>query len=682
EAASYFQSALRLLEEKEGELRERGRVLERLGDIKSFVGEYDDSLKYWNDALLLWKQVREKEKVSRLHRKMANVLWEEMGDAERSTEHYDKALKILEAEPESVELASLYEGMAHMYFRTGDMPKALSLAEKALELAKKLNAHEVIASSYASLGTVFFSTGEIKKSIECLERALKIALDNGYMETALRAYNNLALALWGEGEYEQRLECLEKGYGLAKKVGHIGMISWIESVLAIVCMYMGNVNKAIVLLEESTTLARKAANMPNLSGSLYLLGHAYQVLGEWDKSEQYSREALSISKTLKEFQQLAYSYRSLGWLHFDKGEYTKAREFYEQMLRVLEKAGAKYARMWYCRWAIWAYIELGDMEKAKSLINSLHKFGVEIEDKELIASVDTLKAMQYRAQKKWEESIKHFEKSLQKHEAINARRWNVYWFARMVLYEYARVYLERDCEGDREKAHNLLNQALEIFQKMGAKKDIEKVKSKVIYLETGRGLVEPELVAEVPEVILPGHVATGYADLDDLLFGGIPRNYAVIVTSPSCDERDLLIKRFLETGAKKSEATFYVTIDPGEVKILTEEFPNFYLFICNPQADKIIKDLDNVFKLKGVENLTDINIALTSALRRLSKSLKGPRRACIEIISDILLQHHTVQTRRWLSALIPELKSKGFTTLAVIDPRIHSPQEFHAIVNL
>jgi hypothetical protein len=38
--------------------------------------------------------------------------------------------------------------------------------------------------------------------------------------------------------------------------------------------------------------------------------------------------------------------------------------------------------------------------------------------------------------------------------------------------------LERDQEGDREKAHNLLNQALEIFQKMGAKKDIENIIAK------------------------------------------------------------------------------------------------------------------------------------------------------------------------------------------------------------
>jgi len=89
-----------------------------------------------------------------------------------------------------------------------------------------------------------------------------------------------------------------------------------------------------------------------------------------------------------------------------------------------------------------------------------------------------------------------------------------------------------------------------------------------------------------------------------------------------------------------------------------------------------------VFKLKGVENLNDINIALTSAFRKLHKKPKGTRRVCIEIVSDVLLQHRTVQTRRWLNALIPKLKSKAFTTLAVMDPGMHTPQEVRAVLDL
>jgi len=203
--------------------------------------------------------------------------------------------------------------------------------------------------------------------------------------------------------------------------------------------------------------------------------------------------------------------------------------------------------------------------------------------------------------------------------------------------------------------------------------------------ETGHQLLrgsEPVTIT-VSEVVLPGRITTGYEDLDSLLFGGIPENYAVILTSPSCDEKDLLIKRFLEAGAKESQITFYVTVEASGVKTFAEEFQsNFYVFICNPRADAMIKSLPNVLKLKGVENLTDIDIALTNFFRRLDESPSGPRRACIEIISDVLLQHHAVTTRRWLTGLIPDLRSKGFTTLAVINPLMHPPEQVHAILGL
>ena len=202
---------------------------------------------------------------------------------------------------------------------------------------------------------------------------------------------------------------------------------------------------------------------------------------------------------------------------------------------------------------------------------------------------------------------------------------------------------------------------------------------------SAHGKIEDENKREssaVP-VALPNRIRTGYEDLDNLLFGGIPQDYAVILEAPTCDERELLIKSFLEAGAREGQITFYVTVEATEGKALAQQFQsNFYLFVCNPQADTIIQTLPNVFKLKGVENLTDINIALTSAFRKLDTSLRAPRRACIEIISDILLQHHAVPLRRWLTALIPELKSRGFTTLAVMNPYMHPSQEVQAIQDI
>jgi predicted ATPase len=475
EATSYFQSALKLLEEKEHELKEKKNILEKLGDTKRLVGEYDASIKYWNGALPLAKQLNEKETSARLHRKMANVLWSNLGNTEKAKEHHEQALKILETEPESVELASLYEDMAGMISMatTGNLTEALFLGEKAVELAKKLNAHEVLAHAYVPLGEITSWLGNNKKALECFERALTIALDNGYMETAVWAYDDLAVFRPTE-ENERRQEYLQKAFELAKKVGTVEAIALIGQHLASRYLGMGDVNKAVALAEESAALNRKSGNMLLLNWSLRLLGTIHQILGEWDESEQYYKEAMNIAQRLDDFQSIATAFAYYGWLYFDRGEYAKAEEFFEKMYEVFEKHGAKAHQIGWSPFVITEYIYIGEFKKAHDLIDELHKYALEKENRDLIATADVLTATMFRAQKKWEESIKHFEKSLQELEALGERQWDMFPFANMVLYEYARVYVERNQEGDREKALNLLNQALEIFQKMGAKKAIEK----------------------------------------------------------------------------------------------------------------------------------------------------------------------------------------------------------------
>jgi KaiC/GvpD/RAD55 family RecA-like ATPase len=190
------------------------------------------------------------------------------------------------------------------------------------------------------------------------------------------------------------------------------------------------------------------------------------------------------------------------------------------------------------------------------------------------------------------------------------------------------------------------------------------------------------VVVNVREVVLPSRVSVGYKDLDNLLFGGIPEKYAVVLTSVSCDETMLIINRFLEKGAREGGITFLVTVEASRWERLAEGFPTFHLFVCNPQAETAVKSLPNIVKLRGVENLTDISIPLFSALRKLESSNDKPRRICIEILSDILLQHHAAQTRRWLVGVTTELKSKGFTTLAIMNPHMHTSEEAQAVLDL
>ena len=474
EAASYFQSALRLLDEKEGELRERARVLERLGDIKKLIGEYEGCMKYWNEALLLWTNLEEKGKTAILHRKIANVLWDKLGDAENAKKHHEACLKILEAEPENVENARLYHDMAYMQWRNGDYVKALALAEKALMLAEKLNALEDAAHACLDLGILYRFSGDYKKAREYANRALKTALDNDYLEIAVLAYDRVAGFLPFE-EYEKRLECLENGFSLARKVGDVSRQSWLLGSLADMYLSMGELDKAITMGEEALALARKAGSIAYLPDRLSTLGIAYQALGEWSKSEQYYDEVAAISRKLTDLFPTAGSHALHGLLHFEKEEYARARESFEKAYRMVEKAGNRWMPMYYSQFLILTYIELREIEKAQKLLEALRKFALETEDKYFNASEMALRAMLLRVEKKYSESIELFGNTLKEWKSTKADVWNAYHFSKWVLCEYARVYLERNQEGDKEKAYSLLNQALEMLQKMGAKKDIEKI---------------------------------------------------------------------------------------------------------------------------------------------------------------------------------------------------------------
>jgi len=88
-----------------------------------------------------------------------------------------------------------------------------------------------------------------------------------------------------------------------------------------------------------------------------------------------------------------------------------------------------------------------------------------------------LKAMLFREQKNWKQSLQFFEKSLQGYRSLGAEKWYVWEFAEL-LYEYGLMHLNRNEEGDRERAYSLLNEALAIYQKMDAKRKIEKIIAK------------------------------------------------------------------------------------------------------------------------------------------------------------------------------------------------------------
>jgi serine/threonine protein kinase/tetratricopeptide (TPR) repeat protein len=477
EASSYFEHALELLEEKEGNVEQKAQVTQRLGELNLWMGKPDACMEFCNKALSLWNQVGDKKKAAKLHAEMAWAFWNTVGDREKASEHHRMALEILEKEPESVELASLYEDIAHMLWRTGK-PEALSWAQKALELAERLGSSEVLARCYNDLGTLSLKLGEFEKASEYYEKGLKIALKTNLVGIAITLYNNLCNLYWAMGEFEKVFETAQKGSELGKKVGSPYGLTWLDSLLAECYASMGDVQKAISIWEDVLALAKRTKHAVQISGAMASLGWCYEFLGEWDKSLQYLMEAFEIAKKIGEYQFSGNVTLGLGELFMEMEDYEQSEKYFNEAIGIYEKSGESATLFFEALPALSRlYLKTGKIEEAKELIEKTSEQTTKTKSRFILLYAETLKAVLFREQKNWEQSIQHFEKSLQECKSLNAQKWRVIQFAEL-LYEYGLMYLERNDEGDKEKASSLLNQALEIYQKIGAKKRIEKIIAK------------------------------------------------------------------------------------------------------------------------------------------------------------------------------------------------------------
>jgi len=481
EASSYFESALNLLDRTGGDVREKARVAEALGNLKNWNMEYEASVKYFNEALRLLKDLGDKKGLARVNADTSAILAYTLGRYEDALAHLNEALKTLENEPESPELAEVYADMALFYlWSLGDLSKAVSLGRKALSLAEKLGALEVKAQCYCEL--TFTELVDIQKATKYIEEGLKIALENNFTELAvIDGYFYIPLYYATLGDFHRAMEYAEEGLEFARKVGCLSWSGSMIGAIALIYMFTGDLQKAIETAEEAIQTSKKTGQLNSLSWALLVRGDIYRTMGEWDKAYECCVQALEIAKRAHFFWALVWVDSLLGRLCYEKEEYAKAEEILQKQIKVLKKGGGKTrcpAQLWYIGFApyVWlseVHLKTGESKKAKDLADETYEFAVKSKSRLYMAMANRLKAMLLSSQKDGESAIDFFEKSKREFEAMGALPELI-----QTLYEYGLTYLQRNQKGDREKAHSLLDQALEISRKIGAKKWIKKILAK------------------------------------------------------------------------------------------------------------------------------------------------------------------------------------------------------------
>lgn len=300
----------------------------------------------------------------------------------RSNYRYQDALRCLQnaleirkrfLDEQDINIAIIYEKIAHIYNDICEYLKALELFKKALAIKKSIYPGENsdIAASYNDIGVLYQSLGSDEKAKYWLEKALTID---------------------------------EKIFGS----DHLRMAIIYEN-LAVMHVNMKNYSKALEYIEKSLAIEEKCLgeNHPEIATTYMNFTLVYNHLGEYQRALQYCEKALKIKGNAfgYEHTDIADIYTNIALTYGYQGEYEKAMEYSQKALDILEKllgkANPNTARV-YANIAI-LYSEQNQFEKALEFCNKAYSMFVNSlgknhpDTKKIVENIEEIKGKVERA---------------------------------------------------------------------------------------------------------------------------------------------------------------------------------------------------------------------------------------------------------------------------------------------
>lgn len=170
-----------------------------------------------------------------------------------------------------------------------------------------------------------------------------------------------------------------------------------------------------------------------------------------------------------------------------------------------------------------------------------------------------------------------------------------------------------------------------------------------------------------------------FKGFEDLIPSGIPNKYSLLMGAPVCEERNLLVEQFFHEGMKAKSPCFVLTSDLDFAKSINAKYgEKLTILVASPRAETMSGK--NIVPIPtGIQNLTTLNIELVKSVRGAGTS---GGKVCLDVLSDILLTHKMLTTRKWVTDLVPRLDEWGFTVIGTFNPALHAAEEAKGLTDL
>ena len=209
----FYREALLLCEGQNNAME--AKVLLKLGFIEKNKGNLTTSLRYFNKAKDIFKNIKDSENFASIHFDIGYV-YRYKNQKEKELEFYQKGFELSRTEDE-VLLGKGYLHLGNYHTRQQQLDSSLYYYDKALEVFKRNNKDDRVYNVYNNVSNTYYKQGKYNKVIGVRLLVLEHAKKEKNKLLITVNYHNIAASYIKLGEYNKALRYLDSAIIVAKE---------------------------------------------------------------------------------------------------------------------------------------------------------------------------------------------------------------------------------------------------------------------------------------------------------------------------------------------------------------------------------------------------------------------------------------------------------------------------------
>lgn len=186
---------------------QKARLLNNIGIIYDETKRYEDATRYYNEALLLARQLGNPEIIANILNNQG-TLYRDLGNNDLAFKHYREAMDLRKKNNDKLGVARSYHNIGQFYFeQLGNFDSAEHYLKHAISLGEEVGSWPTVQSASSLLHKVYKNQGAYKSALETLELSMRVN-DSLFNEESTRKIAQLEMQF--EFDRKQSLQKAEQ----------------------------------------------------------------------------------------------------------------------------------------------------------------------------------------------------------------------------------------------------------------------------------------------------------------------------------------------------------------------------------------------------------------------------------------------------------------------------------------